>query len=142
MNRARESCNYPEHHSGGFPWGVVVVAVAGVIICTSGVFAEVVHDAMWVVLSGVAAVVVSALTGWALWLHHQRALVRAGAPGPIRLTARYEPAVSKGARRSALDAPETPAITIAPDEAYASLNPRAVVREMAARARREGGRAV
>jgi hypothetical protein len=99
------TCHFPEHHpsSGGrFPWAVAIIAAAGVIVCTSGVFAEVVHDVMVIVLSAVAAVTVAGLGGLALWLHHRRALVRAVAPRPIHLTARLEqrPGVENTPRRA------------------------------------------
>jgi hypothetical protein len=95
-------CNFPEHHhgGGGFPWGLAIIAAAGVIIATSGTFATVVHDVMVIVISAVAAVAVAGLGGMALWLHHQRAMCprQLEAPRPIHLTARLEPqtAVERG----------------------------------------------
>jgi hypothetical protein len=103
------TCKFPEHHHGGgsgFPWGLLVIVAGAVIVCTSGAFAEIVHDVMVMVLATVGAVVAAGLGGLGLALHHQRAMRRAEAPRPILLTARLEqrPGV-ENATRPAVEAP-------------------------------------
>lgn len=125
-------CDFPEHHgrSGGFPPGLIAVAIAAVIICTSATTASIVHDLTIIILSAVAAVVVAGIAGYALWLHHQRAVVRAAAPRPIHMTARIAPGVPQSPRRAAATGPPgaPPAITAAPGEVHRIYVPAALRR--------------
>jgi hypothetical protein len=54
------------------PVGLAVIVGSAAIICTSAALAEVIHDAMVIVLSEVAAVTVASITGLAPVLHHQQ----------------------------------------------------------------------
>lgn len=121
-------CLYPDHHrggGGGFPWGLIAILIAAVIIGTSATFASVVHDVTVIILSAVIAIAAAAVTGWALWLHHQRAIVRAAAPRPIHMTARIAPGIPETPRRAAALGPpgSPPSIMAVPGD-----SPRAYVR--------------
>jgi hypothetical protein len=114
-------CRFPEHHKGGgagFPWALAVLVAGGVIIATSGVFAEAMHDVMVMVLAVCATVTVVGVTAlWVLartdrvprrrravsWTPPQRALPRAGyvpgrGPEPLRavMVPRPEPPETAG----------------------------------------------